>query len=90
MAKPPRYTFTETDAFALRYAGWRISPSIDTADRAWPGGIVATVRATGRWALVENGEQVAIGAGENPVVSALAAMTAAETVKARRLLAKLA
>ena len=87
MAKP-RFTFTDAEQHALRYTGWRVNP--DSADRAWKGEIVATVRATGRWAVVEKGETVAIGAGESPVASAIAALNAASTLRARRILAQIA
>lgn len=86
MAKPQR--FTETDQFALRTTGWRVTPS--SADRAWRGEFVATIRATGSWAVVEKGQTVAIGNGENAVACALAAIQATADLKARRLLGEMA
>jgi hypothetical protein len=84
----PRFRFTDPEQHALRLTGRRVTPA--QADRAWRGEIVATVKATGRWSVVEKGETVAIGAGENPVASALAALTAAATLRARRINAQLA
>lgn len=81
MAKPP-YVFADSVQYALRLTGWRV---LDTqADRAWRGEIIATVSATGLWAVTEKGETVAIGGGEDPIASAVAALSAAIDLKVRR------
>lgn len=88
MATQPRFTFNDTDQHALRFAGWRVLP--EKADRAWPGEIVATIKATGKWSVTEHGNTVAIGAGEFPVLSALEALEAALEIKRLRLMGILA
>lgn len=78
---PKSTGFAELDEMALRFTGWRILTG--QADRAFKGGIIATVTATGTWAVVRNGQQVAIGAGENAIVSSLAALAAAAELSKR-------
>ena len=86
--KEPPMTFSDIDQMALRKGGWRVFP--DQADKALPGGIVATVKATGDWAVVEQGETITIGSGEHAALNALDAYTAAIKLRARRVLARLA
>ena len=83
-----RFTFTDTEQHALRLTDWRVTP--EQADRAWSGGIVATVHATGGWAVTEKGNTVAIGAGDNAILDAMEALEAASKLKGRRILAQLA
>lgn len=78
---PKSTGFAELDEMALRYTGWRILT--DKADRRVKGDIVVTVSASGTWAICREGQQVAIGAGENPIVSAIAALVAAAELSKR-------
>lgn len=78
---PKSTGFAELDEMALRYTGWRIMTG--QADRAFKGGIIATVTASGTWTVAREGRDSVIGASDNAIVAARAALAIAAELSKR-------